>query len=125
MIIGRSDKMLEFGAVDFGQAAGTYYGENVLDLAATDAGGMAAHVGITEGAVGGTGAVFAVEAGDGTNFTAISQVSRKTAELAEGACVSIPIPREYEGTHLRLAVTTTGAFSAGTGVGTIDPYVGK
>lgn len=125
MIIGKADKMLEFGTVDFGQAAGTYYGENILNLAATDAGGMAVHVSITEGGAGGTSAVFAVEAGNGTTFAVISQVSKVLADLGEGACVSIPIPREYEGTHLRLAVTTTGTFSAGTGVGTIDPYVGK
>lgn len=133
MIINKADAALDFGSVTLG-AAGTVAFANVLDLDKTKADGCSVDIICTELPVGGTNVTMKLQgAADPTiaspvwNDILISPTV-VTADIEVSTSkrfMSLPVPRENGYRGLRVAVVSTGTYTAGKFSAALDTYKGE
>lgn len=121
-MINPVDKLLSFGEASYSDAACP----NTLDLNAAQTERMKVEVAIEEAYTGGTNVTFKLQGSD--NNSTWKDVSTSgavvTADLTEGARISLPIPDGMNFRYLKVTIAATGSYTKGKAAAYLDTYLG-
>lgn len=133
MIINKADASLDFGSVTLG-AAGTIAFENVIDLGKTRADGCSVDIICTELPAGGTNVTMKLQGSEDPSVSSpvwadiLISPTVVTADIKVSTSkrfMSLPVPRENGYRGLRVAVVSTGTYTAGKFSAALDTYKGE
>ena len=125
MLISRFDAGLYLGTAEPTSAA-TLAFSNVLKLDKAQAGRMRVNFIVETALTGGTNCTFVVQGSNdnSTYVTVESSPAIATASLTKDANFDVGIPQDFNYKYLRVAVTSTGTYTAGKISATLDVYQG-
>lgn len=125
MLISRFDAGLYFGTADV-RSAGTTALSNVLEIGKADPSRMNVEIHVATAGAGGTNMQFVVQGSDdnSTYATVAESPVIATASLVKDAHFQIGIPQGFKNKYMRVAVVSTGTFTAGTVEASLDVYTG-
>ena len=124
MHISKLDKRLSFGSVTF--TSGIQALADVLQIDKAQPDRMMVNCIVTTAAAGGTSIVIAVQGSDdNSNYATVAQSgSILLADLTLNKNIEIAIPNGWNKKYMRVAVISTGTFTAGKIEAALDTYIG-